>query len=90
MTPERLHREAEDLGAEALSLIKQILIKHDKALLEECADMLKERKRVRLIGYVHPYGIEQLPIYAERGEKWNTPVSSTPFDGAIKVYVEDV
>jgi hypothetical protein len=40
------------------------------------------------IGYVHPYGIEQLPIYAERGEKWNTPVSSTPFDGAIKVYVE--
>jgi len=40
------------------------------------------------IGYVHPYGIEQLPIYAERGEKWNTPVSSVPFDGAIKVYVE--
>lgn len=40
------------------------------------------------IGYVHPYGIEQLPIYAERGEKWNTPVSSVPFDRAIKVYVE--
>lgn len=40
------------------------------------------------IGYVHPYGIEQLPIYAKRGEKWNTPVSSTPFDGSIKVYAE--
>ena len=88
MTPERLYREAEDLGAEALSLIKQILIKHDKALLEECAAMLKERKRVRLIGYAHPYGVEKLPGYTARGEKWNTPVSSTPFDGAIKVYVE--
>ena len=88
MTPERLHREAEDLGAEALSLIKEILIKHDKALLEECAAMLKERKRVRLIGYAHPYGVEQLPGYTARGEKWSTPVSSTPFDGAIKVYVE--
>lgn len=90
MTPERLHREAEDLGAEALSLIKQILIKHDKALLEECVAMLKERKRVRLIGYAHPYGIEQLPAYAQRGEKWNTPLSSIPFDGSIKIYMEEV
>jgi len=87
MTPERLHREAEDLGAEALSLIKQILIKHDKALLEECAAMLKDSKRVRLIGYAHPYGVEQLPAYAQRGEKWSTPLSSMPFEGAIKVYV---
>jgi hypothetical protein len=90
MTPERLHREAEDLGAEALSLIKQILIKHDKALLEECAAMLKDSKRVRLIGYAHPYGVEQLPAYAQRGEKWSTPLSSIPFDGCIKVYMEEV
>jgi hypothetical protein len=90
MTPERLYREAEGLGEEALSLIKEILIKHDKALLEECAAMLKERKRVRLIGYAHPYGVEQLPAYAQRGEKWNTPLSSIPFDGCIKIYMEEV
>ena len=89
MTPERLYREAEDLGAEALSLIKEILIKHDKALLEECAAMLKERKRVRLIGYAHPYGVEQLPGYTARGEKWSTPVSSVWFEGSVKVYVEE-
>ena len=50
MTPERLRREAEDLGAEALGLIKEILIKHDKALLEECAAMLKERRGHVLVG----------------------------------------
>ena len=49
---------------------------------------LVEASAMTPIGYAHPYGIEQLPLYAERGEKWNTPVSSTPFDGAIKVYVE--
>jgi hypothetical protein len=90
MTPERLYREAEDLGAQALSLIKEILIKHDKALLEECAAMLKERKRVRLIGYAHKYGVDLLPTYSERETKWSTPISSLPFEGCVKVYVEDV
>ena len=87
MNKEKLRAAATDLSKNALELIQEILIKHDMALIEECRAMLAERNMAH-IGYVHPYGIEQLPLYAERGEKWNTPVSSTPFDGAIKVYVE--
>jgi hypothetical protein len=89
MNKQKLREAATDLSKTAMELIQEILIKHDMALLEECKDMIDEKRMIH-IGYAHPYGIEQLPIYAERGEKWNTPVSSTPFDGAIKVYVEAV
>ena len=53
--------------------------------LMQFAEMV-EAAAMTPIGYVHPYGIEQLHIHTERGEKWSTPISSMPFDGAIKVY----
>lgn len=87
MNKQKLREAATDLSKTAMELIQEILIKHDMALLEECRDMLQERNMVH-VGYIHQYGREQLHVHAERGEKWNTPVSSTPFDGAIKVYVE--
>jgi hypothetical protein len=87
MSKQMLREAATDLSKNALELIQEILIKHDMALIEECRAMLQKRNMVH-IGYVHPYGREQLHIHAERGEKWNTPISSMPFEGAIKVYVE--
>ena len=85
MNKEKLREAATDLSKTAMELIQEILINHDMALIEECRSMVSERNMV-LIGYVHPYGREQLHIHAERGEKWSTPLSSMPFDGAIKVY----
>jgi hypothetical protein len=87
MTPQKLREAAKDLSKNAMELIQEILIKHDSALIEECHAMLQKRNMVH-VGYMHPYGREQLHVHADRGEKWNTPVSSVPFDGAIKVYVE--
>ena len=87
MNKQRLREAAEDLSKNTMELIQEILIKHDMALLEECKEMTSHRNMVH-VGYMHPYGRAELHIHAERGEKWNTPVSSTPFDGAIKVYVE--
>ena len=86
MNKQKLRDAATDLSKNALELIQEILIKHDMALIEECRAMLQERNMVH-IGYVHEYGREQLHAYAERGEKWSTPLSSMPFEGAIKVYV---
>jgi hypothetical protein len=86
MNKQKLREAATDLSKNALELIQEILIKHDMALIEECRAMLQERNMVH-VGYIHPYGREQLHTYAERAEKWSTPLSSTPFDGAIKVYV---
>lgn len=85
MNQSQLREAAADLSKTALELIQEILIKHDMAIIEECRQMLNERNMVH-IGYMHPYGREQLHVYAGRGEKWSTPISSTPFDGAIKVY----
>jgi len=87
MNKEKLREAATDLSKTAMELIQEILIKHDMALIEECRSMVNERNMV-LIGYMHPYGREQLQVHADRGEKWNTPISSMPFEGAIKVYVE--
>jgi len=90
MNKEKLREAATDLSKTAMELIQEILIKHDMALIEECSDILQERKRVRLIGYAHKYGVDLLPTYSERQTKWNTPISSMPFEGCVKVYVEDV
>lgn len=87
MNKQKLRDAATDLSKNALELIQEILIKHDMALIEECRATLQERNMVH-IGYVHEYGREQLHAYAGRGEKWSTPLSSMPFEGAIKVYVE--
>ena len=87
MNKPKLRDAATDLSKNACELIQEILIKHEMALIEECREMLQERNMVH-IGYVHPYGLEQLHIHGERAEKWNTPLSSVPFEGAIKVYVE--
>jgi len=89
MNKQKLREAAKDLSKNALELIQEILIKHDMALIEECRATLQEKNMVH-IGYVHEYGREQLHAYAGRGEKWSTPLSSIPFDGCIKVYMEEV
>jgi hypothetical protein len=85
MNKQKLRDAATDLSKNALELIQEILIKHDMALIEECRAMLQERNMVH-IGYVHEYGLNGLQSHSARDEKWNTPLSSMPFEGAIKVY----
>lgn len=86
MTRQQLRRAAEDLSSNALELIKEILIKHDMALIEECKAIVSEAQG-RVIGYIHPYAVDQLAKHSEAGERWNTPLSSVQFEGAIKVYI---